>query len=68
MKKLLLLVFMAFFLFGCGATVERSEFWKHSSHYRNCDHTLYSWFGYKTPTQQTLEQSQTQDWWGIPVQ
>jgi uncharacterized protein YceK len=68
MKKLILLIFMGLLLAGCGTAVERSEFWKHSSHYANWDHTLFSWFEYKKPTKKTLEESQRQDWWGIPVQ
>ncbi len=59
---------MGLFLFGCGTAVERSGFWKHSSHYRNWEHMKFSWYGYKTPTQKSLKESETQDWWGIPVE
>ena len=70
MKKFILLIIMiimGLFLLGCGTDVERSEFWKHSSHYASWEHTFYSWSGYKNPTQETLKQSNDQGWWGIPT-
>ena len=68
MKKLFFALLLAFFLFGCGASVEQSGFFNHKSQYKNWDHTLFSWFGYKKCTKETGEQSKSQDWWGIPVE
>lgn len=68
MKKVLLLAFMGLFLSACGTAVGRSEFWQHNSHYTNWGHTLFSWSEYKHPTKKTLEKSQNQNWWGIPIQ
>lgn len=68
MKKLFFASLLLFFLCGCGANVERSEFWKHNSHYRNWDHTFYSWSGYLKPNKETGQMSNEQDWWGLPVE
>ena len=67
MKKFILLVLMGLFLLGCGTTVERSEFWKHDTHYRNWEHLKYSWSGYKHPTPDSIEKTKEQGWWGIPA-
>ena len=68
MNKLLVLVSMLFLFSGCGTAVERSEFLKHDSHYANCEHMIYSWTGYKKPTNETLKKSNEQGWWGIPIE
>jgi hypothetical protein len=65
MKKLLALLFLGVFFMGCGATATQSEFWQHSSMYKNWDHMKYSWTGYTTPTAETGKMSQEQGWWGI---
>ena len=67
MKRLFLMVLMGSFLLGCGTAVERSEFWKHDTMYRNWDHMKYSWWGYKDPKPDAAEKSQEQEWWGIPT-
>ena len=67
MKKLFLVVFIGLFLSGCGSAAQRSEFWKHDTMYRNWDHMKYSLWGYKTPTQDTANKSEEQEWWGIPT-
>ncbi len=59
MKKLLLLVLFSLFIFGCGA--QRGPSWK------NWDHFMYSWSGYKNPTAETGEKSAEQDWWGEEI-
>lgn len=68
MKKLFFGLFLLFFLSGCGASVEQSEFLKHQSHYKNWEHTIYSWSGYLKPTKETGNMSKEQAWWGIPVE
>jgi hypothetical protein len=67
MKKLLALLFLGVFLMGCGAAATQSEFWQHSSMYKNWDHMRYSLTGYTNPTAETGEMSQDQGWWGIDV-
>ena len=68
MKKLGLILLFAFFLAGCGTAAKESEFWKHSSMYEGWDHMRFSIWGYKNPTDKTLKESSSQDWWGIPVE
>lgn len=66
MKKWLMILMAAAFLAGCGSAAERSEFWKHSSMYKNWDHTFYSWTGYKKTTESDVQKTREQNWWGIP--
>ena len=67
MKRLLLLILMAFFFSGCGAAARESGFWQHSAMYRDIDHLWFSWTGYKNPTPADAKLAQQQDWWGIEV-
>lgn len=67
MKKLGLLFLLGLFFAGCGTTGSQSEFWQHSSMYKNWDHTMYSIFGYTSPTTETGEKSQEQNWWGTEI-
>ena len=65
MKRLLLLVLVSSFLFGCGAAATKSEFWQHETMYRNWDHAKFSLWEYKNPNAQTYKSSVDQKWWGI---
>ena len=65
MKKIGILILMGLFLAGCGAAAKESEFWQHSTMYKNWDHLRYSWFGYKNPTLKAGKESKEQSWWGI---
>jgi hypothetical protein len=67
MKKLMAVLCLSVFLFGCGAAAQKSEFWQHDAMYKNNDHLWYSWFGYKKPTAQTGQDSVQQGWWGIEI-
>jgi hypothetical protein len=67
MKKLFVVLMSGLFLYGCGATAQQSEFWKHDSHFKSWDHLKFSLSGYKNPTEETLKKSQEQGWWGIDV-
>lgn len=67
MKKLMAVLCLSFFLFGCGAAAQKSEFWQHDSMYKNNDHLWYSWSGYKHPTANTGQESVHQGWWGIQI-
>ena len=66
MKKLLFLVLISTF-FGCGTAATQSEFWQHSTMYKNWDHMKFSLWEYDNPTQQTQEKSHGQDWWGLEI-
>ena len=67
MKKLCLLFLLGVFLTGCGNLGSQSEFWQHESMYKNWEHTKFSIFGYQSPSTETGEKSQDQEWWGIEV-
>ena len=67
MKKLFLLALIGLFFSGCGAGIQRSEFLKHDTMYKNWDHLIYSWWGHRNPTDETQKKSQEQGWWGIPT-
>ena len=64
MKKLGLLLLIGLFLAGCGTAAKESEFWEHSTMYKNWDHLKYSWYGYKKPTLKAGKESVEQGWWG----
>ena len=67
MKKLGFLIILALFLSGCGQSAVQSEFYQHDTMYKNWDHTKFSWFGYRNPTEEDLQKSIDQQWWGIEV-
>ena len=67
MKKLFVVLMLGLFLYGCGATAQQSEYWKHDSQFKNWDHLKFSLWGYKHPTAETLKKSQEQGWWGTDV-
>jgi len=67
MKKLFLLLIVAMFLLSCGGIAKESEFWQHDTMFRNMDHLKFSWSGYKNPTSETGNKSETQNWWGTPI-
>ena len=66
--RLVLVLMLIFVAVGCASQqVEESEFWQHSSVYKNWDHLKFSTTGYKSPVPGVAEKSQEQGWWGIPV-
>jgi hypothetical protein len=67
MKKILMLIVLAAFLFGCGASATQSEFWKHDTMYRTNDHMFFSMSGYSNPTREDQKRSMEQGWWGIEI-
>jgi hypothetical protein len=67
MKKLLIIVMLVAFLAGCGHMAQESEFYEHSTMYRDWDHAKFSMWGYKEPTALTAEASTAKEWWGVPV-
>ncbi len=64
MKKFGFLILIGLFLAGCGTAAKESEFWEHSTMYKNWDHLRYSWYGYKNPTLKAGKESVDQKWWG----
>lgn len=65
MKKILFVILMLTFLFGCGTLGKQSEFWQHDSVYKNMDHMKFSIYGYKDITEKDKHNSEKQGWWGI---
>ena len=67
MKKSLVVLLLVLFLTGCGGSLKESEFFEHDSHYKNFDHLLFSWFGYRAPSMEDAQNSKADDWWGIEI-
>ncbi|MDZ7580065.1 MAG: hypothetical protein U5R30_05440 [Deltaproteobacteria bacterium] len=67
MKKLLIVGMLVVFLAGCGHMAQESEFFDHSTLYRDWDHAKFSMWGYKEPTALDAQGSTAQEWWGIPI-
>ena len=67
MKKLFLLLIAGFFLSSCGTPAQRTAWWENDTMYKNTDHMLFSWFGFKKPTKETGKKSNDQKWWGEAV-
>jgi hypothetical protein len=63
MKKLVVLIFVALFLTGCG----QSGFFQHDTMYKNWAHTKFSWYGHNQPTAEDAQKATEQQWWGIEV-
>ena len=66
MKKLLFLLLISAFLFGC-ASLKESEFWEHDSMFKSGAHMSYSLWGHKNPTPETQKKSDEEAWWGAEV-
>jgi hypothetical protein len=62
MKKVLFLLIVLFFLAGCSA-----GWYEHDTMYKTNDHMWYSMGGYRNTTQEDLERSESQGWWGSDV-
>lgn len=67
MKRLIMLGLLAVFIISCGQTAARTEFWQHDTVYKNNAHMAFSWFGYRDVSQEELQKSQEQNWWGLDV-
>jgi hypothetical protein len=67
MKKAVVLIMFALFLASCSGTLKQSEFLENDSMYKNWDHVKFSWFGYKNPTDEDMQKSREQGWWGFEV-
>lgn len=65
MKKLLLILILVSFLFGC-ASLRESEFYSHDTQWASRSHMEFSIWGYNNPTDDTLKKSTTEGWWGVP--
>ena len=62
MKKLLLLVVAVMLIAGC-----TSEFYKHDSLFKTNQHVAFSWWGYKSTTEEDAKLSRDQGWWGKEI-
>ena len=66
MKKLFFLLGVALLVSSCSSGAV-SEFAKHDKMYKNWDHMKYSWWGYRNPSEETMQQSIDEGWWGTDV-
>ena len=66
MKKLFVIFILVFFLLGC-ASLKESEFMNHDTHWASWSHMKFSIWGYNNPTEDTLEKSTKEGWWGVQV-
>ena len=62
MKKVVFLMIVAIFIAGCTA-----EWYKHDTIYSTQDHMFFSWGGYRNPTPEKLQESESQGWWGQEI-
>ena len=62
MKKIIFLLIIAVFLAGCTA-----EWYKHDTVYKTNDHMTFSWWGYNNPTNEDLQKSESEGWWGEEI-
>ena len=67
MKKLVVLLLMGLFLFGCVQGAKESEFFKHGAMYKDWEHFRFSAWGYKKPSEETYKKTQEQNWWGKSI-
>lgn len=67
MKKLFVVAVLGLFLAGCGAAAKQSEFWQHDAMYKDWSHLRFSWTGYRNPTQDDVQKTQEDGWWGIEI-
>ncbi len=65
MKRLILLIVVCLFLFGCAGAKE-SGYYEHTSFYKSWSHLKYSWWGYKHCTAEDAQKSKSEGWWGVP--
>ncbi len=68
MKRLLVVMMAIFFLAGCGAAARESGYYEHSTLYTSWSHLKFSNWGYKQVSQQEVDKSKAQSWWGITVE
>ena len=68
MKKVILLLVSVMFLMGCGAAAQRSEWYQHDTHFKNWKHLKFSVTGYKNPSAKDAKFSDSQEWWGEPIE
>jgi uncharacterized protein YxeA len=62
MKRILFLLIVVVFLAGCSA-----QWYEHDTIYKTNAHMWYSMSGYKNTTQNDLQNSETQGWWGDDI-
>jgi uncharacterized protein YceK len=66
MKKFIVLFLMALFLSGC-STLQQSEYLEHDKMYKNWDHMKFSWFGHRNYSEEDIQKSIDQGWWGFEM-
>jgi uncharacterized protein YceK len=66
MKKFIVLFLMALLLSGC-STLQQSEYLEHDKMYKNWDHMKFSWFGHRNYSEEDIQKSIDQGWWGFEM-
>jgi hypothetical protein len=67
MKQWVLLLMVTIVLSGCGQLARESEFWDHSSMYKDWGHLSFSMVGYKDCNAENAIKSKRDGWWGITM-
>ncbi len=67
MKKFIVLIMMAMLLVGCSGSLQQSEYLEHDKMYKNWDHMKFSWFGHRNYTEEDIQKSIDQGWWGFEM-
>jgi len=67
MKRLVLLIMLILLVAGCGQLAKESEFWDHSSMYKDWGHLYFSLGGYKNCDAGEALKSKQDGWWGITM-
>jgi len=65
MKQGVFLLMATLVLFGCGQLARESEFWDHSSMYKDWGHLSFSMGGYMNCDTEDAVKSKRDGWWGI---
>jgi hypothetical protein len=63
----MLLLLLSLVASGCGQLAKESEFWDHSSMYKDWGHMLFSMGGYRECSVEAARQSNREGWWGITM-
>gem|GEM_PF-172561 len=67
MKRWFFLLMVTLVLSGCGQLARESEFWDHSSMYKDWGHLYFSMGGYTNCDAEDMLKSKRDGWWGITM-
>jgi len=67
MKRWVLVLTVTVVLSGCGQLARESEFWDHSSMYKDWGHLYFSMGGYANCDREDALKAKRDGWWGITM-